>query len=302
MRSSIRRYNHAVDYERIDRFLVETYEPKGVLDNWLEPRWEYMHSHPLIVGLPIEDFGVAEEDGRVLGIVHYEHTPAFVHVQVRPGFDHLEEPFIDWAEAHFGGMSRSLGRRVLGVFAPEMNTTRREVLARKGFVRHPDLDEPHSWYPLDRTIPQPLLREGFRLQSLADENDLAKVGQVLWRGFDHEGPVPPDDVDDRTMMQGAPHFRHDRNVVVVAPNGDYAAYAGIWVVPENLVAYVEPVATDPTYRRSGLGTAAVLETLRRAAADSAEVAWVGSSQPFYRAMGFTHRFTNELWLRELATQ
>lgn len=299
MNSHVRPYDHAVDYDRIDRFLVDVYEPGGVLDNWLEPRWEYMHSHPLIVGTPIGDFGVAEENGEVLGIVHFEAAPAFVFLQVRPGFDDLEEPLVDWAEARFGGMSRSLGRRVLGIFAPEMNTTRREILAGRGFVRHPDLDEPHSWYPLDRPIPQLPLPDGFHLQSLADENDLAKVGQVLWRGFNHEGPVPADDVDDRKMMQRAPHFRRDLNVVAVAPSGDYAAYAGIWVVPENRVAYVEPVATDPTYRRMGLGTAAVLETLRRAAAEGAEVAWVGSGIPFYRSMGFTHRFTNELWLREL---
>jgi predicted N-acetyltransferase YhbS len=299
VRSRIRSYDHDADYDRIDRFLIETYQPSGVLDNWLEPRWEYMHSHPLIVGLPIGDFGVAEEDGQVLGIVHFEHRPAFVHIQVRSGFEHVEEPLIDWAEAHFGGVSLSLGRRVLGIFAPEMNATRREILARKGFVRHPDFDEPHSAYRLDAPIPQPPLPEGFHLLSLADENDLKKVGQVLWRGFNHEGPVPLDDVDDRRMMQGARHFRKDLNVVVVAPNGDFATYAGTWVVPENGVAYVEPVATDPAYRRMGLGTAAVLETLRRAAVDGAEVAWVGSSAPFYLAMGFTRRFTNELWLRDL---
>ena len=71
------------------------------------------------------------------------------------------------------------------------------------------------------------------------------------------------------------------------------------MVPENRVAYVEPVATDPDFRRMGLGRAVVEESLRRAAADGAEVAWVGSGQEFYAAMGFTIVFQTNLWIRYL---
>ena len=42
----------------------------------------------------------------------------------------------------------------------------------------------------------------------------------------------------------------------------------------------------------------VLETLRRVQDLGAEVAWVGSDQEFYRAIGFVSEFTNELWLRD----
>jgi GNAT superfamily N-acetyltransferase len=44
----------------------------------------------------------------------------------------------------------------------------------------------------------------------------------------------------------------------------------------------ERVATDPDFRRMGLGMASVLESLRRAAELGAEVAWVGSGQEFYK--------------------
>ncbi len=73
----------------------------------------------------------------------------------------------------------------------------------------------------------------------------------------------------------------------------------MWVVPENKVAYVEPVATDPDYRRMGLGRAAVLESLRRAAEFGAEVAWVGSGQEFYKAMGFETMFKFDVWVKFL---
>ncbi len=294
----IRPYDRTVDYHRIDRFLVEMYAPGDTFANWLEPRWEYMHWHPLIVGMPIDDFGVVEEAGRIVGIVHFEHTPAFVYAQVRPGHDHVKPAMVDWAEAHFGGVPRSLGRNVLGMYVSEMDIAFAKILAERGFARLPDRAEPQSRFLLDREIAPRPLPAGFGLHSLDDDNDLAKIDRVLWRGFNHQDPVVYD-AAARRWSQGAPHFRKDLTIVVVAPTGDYVAYAGMWVVPDNRVAYVEPVATDPDYRRMGLGTVAVMETLRRAAAEGADVAWVGSDQPFYLAMGFEKRFNCELWLKDL---
>ena len=80
---------------------------------------------------------------------------------------------------------------------------------------------------------------------------------------------------------------------------DYVSFAGMWVVAENRVGYVEPVATDPTYRRMGLGRAAVLESIRNAGAGGARVAWVGSDQEFYLAMGFNVRNRSRLWIKDL---
>jgi len=47
-------------------------------------------------------------------------------------------------------------------------------------------------------------------------------------------------------------------MVAVAPDGNYASFVGIWPVPESTACYIEPVATDPDYRRMGFGTAVVL--------------------------------------------
>ena len=55
--------------------------------------------------------------------------------------------------------------------------------------------------------------------------------------------------------------------------------------------YVEPVATDPDFRRMGLGKAAVLEGIRRCGEMGAEVAYVGSDQLFYQKLGFKKIFT-----------
>jgi predicted N-acetyltransferase YhbS len=150
-------------------------------------------------------------------------------------------------------------------------------------------------------IPTPFppirLPEGFHLQSLADENDLRKVHRVLHRGFDHPGEPPEDGLGGRRKMQSGPHFRHDLTIVAVAPDGDYVAFCGMWIDAANRLAYVEPVATDPDYRRRGLGSAVVLEGIRRCGQEGATVAYVGSEMPFYRSLGFRRLYTSECWMK-----
>jgi predicted N-acetyltransferase YhbS len=100
-------------------------------------------------------------------------------------------------------------------------------------------------------------------------------------------------------MQSGPHFRHDLTIVVRAPNGEFVAFAGLWFDPANQFGYVEPVATDPDYRRMGLGRAAVLEGIRRGGELGASVAYVGSTQPFYLSFGFKKLFSLNCWLKAL---
>jgi len=63
-------------------------------------------------------------------------------------------------------------------------------------------------------------------------------------------------------------------------------------------AVIEPVATDPDYRRMGLGRAAVLEGIRRVGTRGARIALVGSSQQFYYSIGMRPYASASEWKRE----
>ena len=78
------------------------------------------------------------------------------------------------------------------------------------------------------------------------------------------------------------------------------SFSGIWYVPESRIAYIEPVATDPDYRRMGLGKAAVLECIRRCKELGATVAFVESEQQFYLDIGFELSFRRHMWSRSLS--
>ncbi|MEA2001147.1 MAG: GNAT family N-acetyltransferase, partial [Actinomycetota bacterium] len=281
MNTAVRPYEHSKDYEAINRLLIDVYQPGEQLSNWLQPRWEYMHFHPLINDLPLERIGVFEQRGEIVGLAHFEHSLAFIYLQSRPGYEQAWPMMLDYVETTFGGRSKMLEREIIGLFVNEFDSALEVMVADRGFESQDKWAEEYSRYAFGRPVPVVGVPDGYRLQSLADENDYAKTNRVLWRGFNHEGPPPDAEIAGRIQAQSAPNFRNDLNIVVVAPDGNYASYAGMWFVPENKVAYVEPVATDPDFRRLGLGRAAVLETLRRVGDLGAESVWVGSGLEFY---------------------
>jgi predicted N-acetyltransferase YhbS len=296
MRTTVRQYNHAADYERISRFLVRTYRTTGGHINWLQPRWEYMHYHPLVRDVDLNSIGVWEAHGEVVGVVHPEHAMSSAYFEIDPEYGALKGEMLRYAEEHLCTLRE--GVRLLRVYINDDDDDFQKVASEMGYLRG-DGREPMTHFLIPASYPAVPLPPGFRLKSLAEDNDLHKVDRVLWRGFDH-GDEPPDDgIEGRKFMQSAPNYRKDLNIVVEAPDGNFVVYCGMWFEPVHSISYVEPVASDPDYRRMGLARAAVVEGIRRCAERGAGIAYVGSTQPFYLALGFRLAYCSSVWQREL---
>ncbi len=285
------------DFDRVSDFLVATYAPGGKYPNWLQPRWEYMHYHPMLNRAVLDRIGLWEDDGEVVALATCEADLGEAFIMVRPGYSRLKGAMLDYAERKLSRVMDS-GRRFLRVHVNDFDHDLRAAVKAKGYKE--DMTGPEyrtiTMMTIARPFPEVTLPVGFGLKSLQDDDDIRKVDRVMWRGFNHPGE-PPGDLKERRRKLSAPHLRKDLNIVVEAPSGHFVAYGGIWYVPGNRVAYVEPVATDPDYRRMGLGRAAVLESVRRAGELGAKVAFVESAQPFYLAIGFVPQFERHLWVR-----
>jgi predicted N-acetyltransferase YhbS len=172
------------------------------------------------------------------------------------------------------------------------------VAAKRGYIptqrREHNACIPIGDMPLNFSLP-----EGFRVVSLAEEYDLKKYNRVLWRGFNHPGDPPetPEMLESRRIELSGPDADRSLKIAVAAPDGNFVSYCGMWHLPGDEYALVEPVATDPDYRRMGLGRAAVLEGVRRCGKRGAKKAYVGSSQQFYYAIGFCPCGTDTWWER-----
>lgn len=281
----MRSYDIEKDYDAVGRFLIRIYQADPPR-NWLQPRWVYAHSHPMMQKENLDKIPVWEDDGEIIAAILYEDKVGANHAQLDPRYPVLKREILEYAATNMAGDMKA-GRGTY-VFLNDSDVEFGEIAAELGYVPKPEHAETEARLivPEAKAFPVPQLPEGFRLQSLADEFDVEKVHRVMHRGFNHDGEPSQDGLEDRRRKVSVPDLRRDLTMVAVAPNGDYVSFACIWPVPSSTTCMVEPVATDPDYRRMGLGTAVVLEAVRRCAAEGATIAYVGSGQEFYLSMGF----------------
>jgi ribosomal protein S18 acetylase RimI-like enzyme len=292
MSLSFRNYEHPQDYQRISDFLIENYKSGNRDGNWLEPAWEYMHGHPYLQPEHLEKIGIWEENYQIVAVAHYEWHLSEAFFQFRPGYEFLRSDMLDYAETQLQSEDGQLH-----AFINDSDIPFTELVKGRGYTRKPEEDRPMARFTIPKPFPEVTLPEGFRLLSLADNPDWAKVHTVMWRGFNHGEieKVTAEDMEMRRSMFDTITARRELKVVVAAPNGEFVSFCGMFYQPQGRYGYVEPVATDPDYRRMGLGKAAVLEGIRRCAQLGAVETFVGSDQVFYLSLGFEVQYICQCW-------
>lgn len=292
-------YKDFEDFLSVGDFLIKHFQPGNRDGNWLQPTWEYMHTHPYLDEEALNKIGIWKDGGEVVAVVHYEHRLGEAFFEWHPQYEHLKPDLLKHAERYLYGRTEK-GEKYIDVFVNDFDKAFKDIVMSRGYERNERRDRPMSVFEIPSPFPEIYVQKGFRLKSLMEDNDLKKIHRVLWRGFNHPGEPPEEGIEDRKKMQSGPNFRKDLTIVVGAPDGNFASFCGMWYESTNKISYVEPVATDPDYRRMGLGKAAVLEGIRRCGDLGATVAFVGTDMKFYLDMGFKKLFTACCWRRFLA--
>ena len=299
MNITFRNYDHAKDYALVSDFLIAHHRPGNLDGNWIEPMWEYMHFHPALDSSNMGRFGIWEDAGKISGVAHYEWHMGEAFFQFHPAYRHLRKEMLGYAESNLTGISKKDGRKYLCAYVNDNDAEFLSLVKERGYERDAEGDRQMMKFDIPEPFPSITLPDSFRLKSLADDPDWAKVHRVLWRGFDHGDDVSmnEEEFESRRRMFDTPKARRDLKIVVESPDGNFAAFSGIFYEPTGRFGYVEPVATVPEYRRMGLGKAAVLEGIRRCGELGADMAYVGNELPIYTAIGFKKIHTSECWLK-----
>jgi len=292
-----RQFRGGSDYAAVTDFLAGLYERENRDGNWFWPIWEYAYTHPLFDEPSAGRIALWEDADRIVAVATYESVLGEAFFNTHRDYAHLKPEMLAYAEDHLSAADDT-GRRFLKAYVCDFDARFQETVAARGYRPHPKSHRPMSQFVIPSPFPEISVSDGFTLQALADDNDLRKLDRALHRGFNHPGEPPEDGLAGREKMQSGPHFRPDLSLVALAPNGDFASFAGLWFDSANRLGYVEPVATDPDYRRRGLGRACVLEGIRRCGVLGATVAYVGTDKPFYLSFGFRRLYTLDCWLKQ----
>jgi GNAT superfamily N-acetyltransferase len=292
------------DFMRVRQLLVDAFPGMNGHGNWLIDRWSFcryvsqtMHNTfdtwENTVGLWID------ESGKVVGVVNSEgeqRAEAFFQLR-EPLPDSVLEEMFAFAEERLSSCVE--GQNLVRLRILEGDSARERIASARGYTRLQWTDE-LSVLSLEQ-LPPAVIPSGFSIQDGTQVSPLQKaVAHAKAFGYYREGEDCLFPLAFERITQ-APDYRPELDVSLVAEaTGEAAAFCTLWLDEQNKHGILEPVGVSRAFQRIGLGRAVVTEAMRRAAEAGAQKAYVGSSMPFYRAVGFQPFITSIVWEKILA--
>lgn len=275
------------DFHKICDFLISINHKRVITPNYLWARWVWQFG-PYMNMDHLSNIGIVEDNGKIVGLATYENDLGEAYFCVDEEYSYIKPQLMDYAKQKL-----SLDGK-LRITLPDGDLSYQQIAIQKGFTA---TTQKSSVARIDINNNAYDMPKGYKIMSFADNDfDVDKYYDAIWRGFDNKRERNEVEIESMKNCREfhAPHYDKNLRILVVAPNGDYAAHCGMWCLPGSEYAYVEPVFTLPEYRKMGLGKAAVLEGVNRCGKLGAKQAYVLSSQQFYYSIGF-YPFQNETW-------
>ena len=308
MAAKIKEYEPERDFIRVRDFLKKNYFAFDKPLNWGLERWNWGRYHPSMfvetdpketkrrilkfeksIRLWVDDMGV------IVAMVHRESSlkEGEFFFQQSPGSYVLFDEMFDFACKNlFHPIEKSISMMIF-----DYDDKLKKKATELGFIKKVDGQDYTSDFMIDKK-PAKNIKEDFYLQSMADEGDLAKRCRLNGLGFNHSDPKDWTTPAEYKEVQKAPDYRRDLDLFIVSPRGEYVSGCIVWYDDFNKVGYYEPVCTIPEFRRLGMGREVMMEGIRRLADLGATKAFVGSSQKFYKSLGFELNYPVCEWVKQ----
>ncbi len=305
MTLQFKRYNHEFDFIRVRNFYIDNYET-AYPSIWTFERWNYMiyfirDMFEFSIERIEDSVGLwVDELGCIVGIVTHEAVgrgEAFIHLHpdfyeksvLKEMFELIEEKYAVEIE----------GKEIIKLRILDGNIELEKYASERGYVKKSDAVETTSLLLLDKELLLPEIPDGYRIQSMVDNNDIEKRTLTFAKAFGNYGTEDQVQPHSYIELQKCPDYRKDLDVYAVAPDGEFVSFCLIWYDEKNKIAILEPVGTNPEHRKRGLAKIVVYEAINRARKEGAEKVYVGDGQQFYLSIGFKKSHSHIVWLKEM---
>ena len=214
-----------------------------------------------------------------------------VDIVVHPDYPALHEAALAWAETHFRAADETAAFRA---WAFSGDAVRIAALSARGY-RRTETGLVAFGRATAGAAP-PSLPPGYTLRHVRGAEESEARAAVQRAAFQSEWMTAA----RHARVLASPTYRPELDLVVVAPDGQLAGFALLWLDEANRLGVFEPLGVAVAYQRRGLGRALMLEGLRRLRHLGATYAVVETGLTYearglYEATGFAVLDVNYAW-------
>ncbi len=147
----------------------------------------------------------------------------------------------------------------------------------------------HMTRPLSEPIPEPELLQGFLIRPIKGVEEAEAVASTHRAAFGTEYMT----TENHLIIMNTSEYDPSLDLLVIAPDGNVAAYCTCSVNDQTKVGFTDPVATHPRYQRMGLARALLLRGMQLLKEQGMKSAHLGTSgdniamQKTAESVGFT---------------
>lgn len=299
MKITFRKYT-SDDFIKIRDLLIDTYKLYNKGYNWTIERWDFAYSLDRVMnGVSIQQWeeriGIWEDSGEIISVVTSEgEGHAFFQLARRDLPNDLIEEMFTFIENNL--VIEEDGKRSVYLRIPEDDQQRQLIATKRGYIKT-EWNEPISVIPIKgkSTVNLP---DGFSIKNGLEFTDTEKgIAHAKAFGYIDKAKYTKRSPDGYGILRQTPDYRSDLDLYVTTETGEIVAFCTMWYDQANRIGMLEPVGTNPNFRRMGLARAVITEGLNRIADEGAIKAYVGSDQDFYKAIGFKVDYQHNIWAK-----
>jgi len=261
-------------------------------------RWDWMITHPMTNMDALSKIGIWKDNDEIVGLAIYDMAPNIVFIRTKRMYEYLKKEIVDYVETHY------IHEQYVKIMIQDDDVSLQKIVANNGFTPINHKEYTSVFYPNETDFSY-VLPKGFKVVSLKEAPDIYQYYKLFWRGFNHElNGEGKYQHSEKKEAQGKRELFRENNelshkIIIQNKEGDHVAFCGLWYDKSVDFALVEPLATDPDYRRRGLAIAAMYEGIKRVHIAGAKRVIVCTNKQFYYNRGFRPFRTQTVWEKKI---
>ena len=304
MKIITKQFQLLTDINLVWDFLVDTYDWKNdcgraapffeyaITSSWMDTSYSFLDR-------------LWFDGDKVVAFVYYENPVTDIYFNVRKGYEFLADELVDYS---ISNMPHFNNEQQFVLFDGQQFI--KDAVAKRGFKQVYEWDELVFDFKNELNYELP---EGYYFVEPKDV-DIVKCSKLCWYGFGHgeRGDFADWDKYDDSMdwtpakshksslsriLSPSPHDSSQYNLVIADKDEEYVCFSGMWWVPQNQLAYMEPLCTHPAHRKKGLASAVLSLHYKRMKALGASH-MTGGGDPFYQKLGYEKGYHCTIWRKD----